>query len=53
MDDPAVGWSYRAELETRIAKCHSLLRRVSTPEAEQRVNQILAELGQELLQVDE
>jgi hypothetical protein len=44
-----VTWSYRSEVEMRISKYRSLLRRVATPQAVQHVNKMIAELELELL----
>ena len=53
MSDTAVTWTYRAEIEMRIAKCRSLLRRVSTESGEQHVNKMIAELEGELRKMDQ
>jgi hypothetical protein len=53
MSVSAVAWSYRSEIELRISKYRSLLRRVATPQAVQHVNKIIAELERELLKIDE
>jgi hypothetical protein len=52
MLDLAVRWTYRTEIEMRIAKCRSLSRRVSTESGKQHVNKMIAELERELLEMD-
>jgi hypothetical protein len=52
MNDPADESPYRAQLEMRIAKYHSLKRRVATSEAAGRVRDTIAELENELVKLD-
>jgi hypothetical protein len=52
MNNSAAAWSYRSEIEMRISKYRSLLRRVVTAQAVQHVNKMIAELEGELLNID-